>query len=269
MVRRSRRRVGGGPSIRHTATRYEADVTIEGLFVLIGHRQSRRPSANRLEVDERRYLVIYDDTLLEDRRRVHRRRRPRSPLSAAGRDHGRRRLQGRHRCRALARVAGHRRGRHLDFLVADVLEETPIRHGQTALNRADDRGAPQGYARPGGRCRHDPLDLGNVTVLDAGCGRPRRSSSSRTGSTAVGVDIHAPATPLPYLDESATATCAADGTSFPEGSFDSCSRTSRSSISPIPGGPGEPVSLAAAGRNARDHDREPAASVRERVPVFS
>ena len=36
----------------------------------------------------------------------------------------------------------------------------------------------------------------------------------------VGVDIHAPATPLPYLDEFATIDLCGDGASFAEGSFD-------------------------------------------------
>ena len=62
---------------------------------------------------------------------------------------------------------------------------------------------------------------GNVTVLDAGCGRtspliPFRDRIDRF----VGVDIHAPATPLPYLDEFATVDLCADGASFQAGSFD-------------------------------------------------
>ena len=62
---------------------------------------------------------------------------------------------------------------------------------------------------------------GNVTVLDAGCGRtsplvPFRDRIDRF----VGVDIHAPATPLPYLDEFATVDLCADGSSFPEGTFE-------------------------------------------------
>jgi SAM-dependent methyltransferase len=62
---------------------------------------------------------------------------------------------------------------------------------------------------------------GDVTVLDAGCGRtspliPFRDRIDRF----VGVDIHAPATPLPYLDEFATVDLCVDGASFPDGSFE-------------------------------------------------
>ncbi len=62
---------------------------------------------------------------------------------------------------------------------------------------------------------------GNVTVLDAGCGRTSPLISFRDRiDRFVGVDIHAPATPLPYLDEFATVDLCGDGASFPEGSFD-------------------------------------------------
>ena len=62
---------------------------------------------------------------------------------------------------------------------------------------------------------------GNVTVLDAGCGRTSPLISFRDRiDRFVGVDIHAPATPLPYLDEFATVDLCGDGESFPEGSFD-------------------------------------------------
>ena len=62
---------------------------------------------------------------------------------------------------------------------------------------------------------------GNVTVLDAGCGRTSPLISFRDRiDRFVGVDIHAPATPLPYLDEFATVDLCGDGASFAEGSFD-------------------------------------------------
>ena len=62
---------------------------------------------------------------------------------------------------------------------------------------------------------------GNVTVLDAGCGRTSPLISFRDRiDRFVGVDIHAPATPLPYLDEFATVDLCGDGASFPEGSFE-------------------------------------------------
>jgi SAM-dependent methyltransferase len=61
---------------------------------------------------------------------------------------------------------------------------------------------------------------GDLAVLDAGCGRtspliPFRDRIDRF----VGVDIHEPATPLPYLDEFATVDLCVDGGAFPEGTF--------------------------------------------------
>ena len=62
---------------------------------------------------------------------------------------------------------------------------------------------------------------GDVTVLDAGCGRASPLIQFRDRiDRFVGVDIHAPLTPLPYLDEFATVDLCADGSSFPEGSFE-------------------------------------------------
>ena len=62
---------------------------------------------------------------------------------------------------------------------------------------------------------------GSVTVLDAGCGRASPLSQFRDRiDRFVGVDLHAPATPLAYLDEFAKADLCADGGSFREGSFD-------------------------------------------------
>ena len=62
---------------------------------------------------------------------------------------------------------------------------------------------------------------GDVTVLDAGCGRTSPLIGFRDRiDRFVGADIHAPATPLPYLDEFATVDLCADDSSFPEGSFD-------------------------------------------------
>ena len=78
---------------------------------------------------------------LEHRRRVHRRRRPRSPLSP-GRDRGRRRLQGGHRRRALARGPGHHRSRDRDRLVMGF----PRGGTRTATG-----GAAGGAGRGGGR----------------------------------------------------------------------------------------------------------------------
>jgi SAM-dependent methyltransferase len=61
---------------------------------------------------------------------------------------------------------------------------------------------------------------GDVAVLDAGCGRTSPLIQFRDRiDRFVGVDIHAPATPLPYLDEFATVDLCADSSSFGEGSF--------------------------------------------------
>jgi SAM-dependent methyltransferase len=62
---------------------------------------------------------------------------------------------------------------------------------------------------------------GRVAVLDAGCGRkspliPFRSRIDRL----VGVDLHAPDPPLPYLDEFATVDLCSPARSFPDNTFD-------------------------------------------------
>jgi SAM-dependent methyltransferase len=62
---------------------------------------------------------------------------------------------------------------------------------------------------------------GDVTVLDAGCGRTSPLIRFRDRiDRFVGVDIHAPATPLPYLDEFATVDLCSVGASFPDASFE-------------------------------------------------
>ncbi len=108
-------------------------------------------------------------------------------------------------------------------------------------------------------------------MLDAGCGRTSPLISFRDRiDRFVGVDIHAPATPLPYLDEFATVDLCGDGASFPEGSFDLVlSNFTVEHFADPAAALGEPVPLAAAGRNARDHDREPAPPVRRGVPRHS
>jgi SAM-dependent methyltransferase len=62
---------------------------------------------------------------------------------------------------------------------------------------------------------------GAVAVLDAGCGRkspliPFRNRIDRL----VGVDLHAPEPPLPYLDEFATVDLCQPAQSFPDNTFD-------------------------------------------------
>lgn len=62
---------------------------------------------------------------------------------------------------------------------------------------------------------------GAVAVLDAGCGRksylvPFRPRVARM----VGVDLHLPDPPLPYLDEFAVVDLCGPASAFPDGSFD-------------------------------------------------
>jgi SAM-dependent methyltransferase len=62
---------------------------------------------------------------------------------------------------------------------------------------------------------------GDVTVLDAGCGRASPLVTYRDRiDRFVGVDIHTPVTPLPYLDEFARIDLCAAGTSFGEAEFE-------------------------------------------------
>ena len=62
---------------------------------------------------------------------------------------------------------------------------------------------------------------GDVAVLDAGCGRASPLVRYRDRiDRFVGVDLHAPATPLPYLDEFAKVDLCAAGTSFGEAEFE-------------------------------------------------
>ena len=78
---------------------------------------------------------------------------------------------------------------------------------------------------------HDALDAaigaaemrspGSVTVLDAGCGRVSALRGFR-GRIArlVGVDIHAPAAPLPHLDAFEIVDLCGTANGFPDASFD-------------------------------------------------
>jgi SAM-dependent methyltransferase len=62
---------------------------------------------------------------------------------------------------------------------------------------------------------------GNVTVLDAGCGRVSALRSFRPRiARLVGADIHQLSVPLPHLDEFAIADLCGDGADFPDGTFD-------------------------------------------------
>jgi SAM-dependent methyltransferase len=66
--------------------------------------------------------------------------------------------------------------------------------------------------------RHAP---GRLVVLDAGCGRksPLVPFRGRIGRL-VGVDMHVPDRPLPYLDDFAAVDVCGDGGAFDEASFD-------------------------------------------------
>jgi SAM-dependent methyltransferase len=62
---------------------------------------------------------------------------------------------------------------------------------------------------------------GEVRVLDAGCGRTSPLARYRARiDRFVGVDIHAPPAPLPYLDEFAIVDLCGPGDAFPAGSFE-------------------------------------------------
>ncbi len=98
-----------GLRIRDTASGEERDLPMEGLFIAIGHKPNTDVFRDWLDVDAKGYLVATRPHAQQDRRRVHRRRRPRPPVPPGG-HRGRRRLQGGHRRRALARVRGHRGG---------------------------------------------------------------------------------------------------------------------------------------------------------------
>ncbi len=102
--------------LRDTVSGEESKMPIDGLFIAIGYRPNTEAFRDWLEVDEAGYLVVHDETGSKIDGRVHRRRRPRSPLPPGG-DRRRRRLQGRDRRRTLAGGAGHHRGRHLHRLV--------------------------------------------------------------------------------------------------------------------------------------------------------
>jgi SAM-dependent methyltransferase len=62
---------------------------------------------------------------------------------------------------------------------------------------------------------------GEVTVLDAGCGRVSALGAFRPRiARLVGADIHQPSASLPHLDEFATVDLCDDGAAFSDGTFD-------------------------------------------------
>ena len=250
---------------------------IEGLFIAIGYRPNTEAFRDWLEVDDGRLSRRPRRDRLEDRRRVHRRRRPRPSLSAGG-HRGGRRLQGGDRRRALAGVAGHHRSRDRHRVVARaaVRAPAPLRH------RADGPGAGPHRARRG-----DHPGVGRACG-QPGRGRPRPTVTARWASPRstpaaagcrtcgrfrdridrlVGVDIHEPAQPLTHLDEFAIVDLCGPADGFPRGivrrrAVELHARALRRSAR----GAREHPALAAAGRHARGDDREPAAPVRRGLP---
>lgn len=67
----------------------------------------------------------------------------------------------------------------------------------------------------------EALPRSDATALDAGCGRQSQLKPFRARiARFVGVDIHEPAEPLPWLDEFAVVDVCNDATAFPDGTFD-------------------------------------------------
>ena len=71
-----------GLKIRDTTTGEVSEMRLDGVFIAIGYVPNTGPFRDWLEVDAKGYLVVHDDPL-RCRGRVHRRRRPRPPLSPA------------------------------------------------------------------------------------------------------------------------------------------------------------------------------------------
>ena len=234
---------------RHRRPASRPTMPIEGLFIAIGYKPNTEAFRDWLEVDAKGYLVVRDETGSQDRGRVHRRRRPRPPLPPGGDCRGRR-LQGGHRRRALARVAGHHRGRDRHGLVGG-----PRRRRCAASCRALGHRAARRHA-----CVRAALD----EAIAGGRGERAAAVRSRPSTPAAG-GVSAPAR-VPPTDRAArrrrhprsrprrspTSTtfalvdvCAdADGVPSP-GSFDDRPvDASRSSISPTPRAAHAPTSVA-------------------------
>ena len=97
-----------GLRLSDTTTGEETHLPVDGLFIAIGYRPEYR-SLPRLARRRREGLPGRPRRdRIEDRGRLHRRRRPR-PSVPPGRHRRRRRLQGRHRRRTLARIRRHHR----------------------------------------------------------------------------------------------------------------------------------------------------------------
>ena len=119
----------GSLQLRDTATGEESELAVQGMFVAIGYKPNTDLFDGQLDIGPGGYLDVKGESRLERGGRLHRRRRPR-PSLPAGRDRRRRRLQGRDRCRALARVGRRDRGVNRHELVAAKTADpmVPSRH---------------------------------------------------------------------------------------------------------------------------------------------
>ena len=252
---------------------------IDGLFVAIGYRPNTEV-VPRLARGRRRGLPRRPRRdRLQDRRRVHRRRRARPPLPPGG-HRGRRRLQGRHRRRALAGVsrassrdatACSRDGARLSPRAASSRRSGARSASRSAIaptsvalrprpGRGPDRGASQRAddgAPAGGRARSTPAAAGV-----ARCAASARASLGSSGSTSTRRRAAAP-----ISTSSPSSTCAAPPDAFPPGIVRRRrSRPSRSSTSPIRP-PRSPTSAAGCGRVARSSRRPSTGAIRSsRLP---
>ncbi len=164
---------------------------IEGLFIAIGYEPNTEAFRDWLEVDEKGYLVVHDETgskidgvfIAGD---VHDHRYRQAVTAAA------RRLQGGHRRRALARGPGHHRSRDRDRLVMS-FPRGRTRAATGGVGRGGGGGGGGGGAvrrRPGGRLRARPQGAPrphappHPRLLQALPARRSRSSSSRSSPRA-------------------------------------------------------------------------------------
>ena len=220
-----------GLRLRDTRTDEVTDVPMEGLFIAIGYRPNTEIFRDWLDVDEMGYLVVKDETRLEHRRRVHRRRRPR-PSLPPGR-HGRgRRLQGGDRRGALARVAGHHRGEHRDGVVARRFAILPRLGIQPSTAEVVARLSSTRRSRL--RKRAVPTAAWPSSTRAAAAYRPSGRSAPGSRASSAPTSTYRPLARFPTSTSSRRSTCAPiRRRSRQRRSMSSC-RASRSSISTTP-----------------------------------